>query len=96
MSRSNGNGHARKRRSEQFGRTSLTASLVQAMRATGTRPSRAAKLLGVTDRTLRRWLKLETAVESELVLNAPRLAKTFARCLSVTATKRERAEKKAA
>lgn len=89
----NGGRLARQRRAENFGRTTLAASFVQALRHTRTSRAAAARMLGVTTRTIRRWLKLETPVVSELVLNVPKLAEPFASCLSVSAKKRSRAER---
>jgi hypothetical protein len=94
MTARNGRQRARERRAEKFGRKSLSLSFVQALRHTRTSRVTAAKLLGVTTRTIRRWLNLETPVAAELVLEEPRFAAQFASCLSVSAKKRERAERR--
>lgn len=89
----NGRRLARERRAENFGRTTLSASLVQAIGAL--RPSRVARWLGMSDRALRRWrggnVKI-TGVED--IINEPELALTFARCLQTHVLKRMRLERR--
>lgn len=84
---------ANKRRSENFGRKSLSAAFVQALRQTRTSRAAAARMLGVTDRTLRRWLRLETPIAVELIADVPRLATAFARCLALSIRRRVRLER---
>lgn len=95
MARSNGTRARYGRRPEDFGRTSLCGAFVHALRQTRTTQASAARMMGVTALTVRRWLKGESAITAELVANAPRLAAPFARCFAVAMRKQERAERAA-
>lgn len=94
MRKRNGRRAADVRRAANFGRTSLSDALRYALRQARMTRAAAARALGITARTLLRWIKCETPIVVELILDEPRLCDFFLRCLSVAVRKRALAERR--
>jgi len=58
-------------------RQSIATSFVQCLTATGTSQSVAARVMGLTKRTVGSWARAERPIMVERVLAAPRLASAF-------------------
>jgi DNA-binding transcriptional regulator YdaS (Cro superfamily) len=79
-SRSTTNGEALALRRTKV-RSLLSGIFVQVIGATS--QAEAARRIGVTEKTVRRWIKLRTPLDIELVLAAPRIGRRFRELLCI-------------
>lgn len=78
------------RRTREKARTLLCAAFVHALRESAFTQARAARSLGVQPYTLRRWLKRQTSLNVEAVLQSVKLSAPFVRCLAALERKSRR------